>query len=371
VTFTPTDLALPPYTAGSGYATTAADIGITVVQATPTFEASLSSASQIKNGEALSASTITGVVTGAFGEQITGTFAWVNPGVIPSDTLGASGGIGTYNAQATFTPSGDQAYAGLGTFADYYEPLTGPLEVTIPVEVLVDKTALIALEDLIENTLGVLGANIHEQNYIAADVQTLKDAIAAANIVLGDPLATQVDVDGALGVLQIAYNALQHDHPVLSHTHPNGVTTRGQTVSIEIKGHVEDVTSLSLGSTVYNLGPAGPAGERAILQGGTQVGQLTKGSAIVTFNATTINALANGKYPLIVTFVDNKGTGYSTNSVVANSEVVVNRSAGGSGDPRTGDDSNLALWLALALAAMAGFIVLFAIRRRTRKHEKA
>jgi uncharacterized repeat protein (TIGR02543 family) len=406
VTFTPTNVATPPYLAGSGYATAAEDISITVAKATPTFVSAL--ASQIKNGEALSLSTITsGVVEGAFGETISGTFEWVNPSVIPSDSLGGTGGIGTYNALATFTPDSGQAYGGIGTFEDFYEPLIGSLSVTIPVDVLVDKTALKELEDLIEIKLGEDGSNIHEQNYIAKDIKTLKEAIAKAKAVLKDGAATQVDVNNALEALQKAYDALLHNHPVLAHSHPNGVTSLGQAVSIEIKGHIEDVTALSLGDTEYSFGSVGKGGKRAILQGTTVVGQLTNGSAIVTFNVATIDALANDNYPLVVTFVDNRGTGNSIDSAVANSEIVINRSAANNenendedvddeednnansgsdgrdnvntdddrniGDEadnntnsgsdthnnvNTGDDMNLMFWFALAILALIALLIL-------------
>ncbi|MDR0851780.1 MAG: hypothetical protein LBN36_04745, partial [Clostridiales Family XIII bacterium] len=153
--------------------------------------------------------------------------------------------------------------------------------------------------------------------------------------------------------------ALLHDHPVEAHSHSSGVTSFGQTVTIKIKGYFADVTSVELGGAVYTLGPVdtgGPAPTRALLRGGTAVGQLSEGSAVVTFPAATIDALANGTYPLVVTFVDNIGTGYSVSSAVANSEIRIDRAASGGGGigggPRTGDDFNLALWLSLLCLAL-------------------
>jgi hypothetical protein len=392
VKFIPTNLATPNpsdppggYLPATGYIPSTVMVNIAVAKADPAED--VIAPIGMGSGESLSSVPLISYnFTGAFGENVDGILTWKYPSVKPSDFL--PGGIGIYPTVVVFTPT--------GTFADNYKVV----EVPISVNVIVSKQPLIDLRDQIETLLGLIAVDIHAENYLAGAVTALQNALTAANIVIADVSATQTDVNDALEALQRAYGAMLHDHPVEAHSHRNGVTSPGQTVTIKIKGYFADVTSIKLGGTTYTLGPVdhgGPAPTRAILHGSATVGQIAEGSAVVTFYAAAIDALANGTYPLVVTFVDNIGTGYSVSSAVANSEILVNRpgdeddddeddddeddddeddgdedededigadEGGGAGsNARTGDNMNLLLWFALAMAAVIALLILRRLRR--------
>jgi LPXTG-motif cell wall-anchored protein len=140
---------------------------------------------------------------------------------------------------------------------------------------------------------------------------------------------------------------------------------------------------VTLGGTGFGLGPVGAGGTHELLNiDGSTAGLLTAGSARVTFGTETIDALADGTYPLVVTFVDGKGTGNSRGSSVANSEIRIARGGTGEGGPgevgpgggiaapQTGDTMNLVLWLVLMAAALVALIAVAMLRRRRIGAEK-
>ncbi len=86
---------------------------VNVVPATPTVD-ELPEASSIYTKEKLSESKLTGgKLTGVFGEEITGTFTWIDGEVVYSD-------VGTYNCEAVFTPESEN-----------YESITVEVEVAV------------------------------------------------------------------------------------------------------------------------------------------------------------------------------------------------------------------------------------------------
>jgi hypothetical protein len=219
----------------------------------------------------------------------------------------------------------------------------------------------------------MIEAALSHENYPDGVVDALKAEIAGANDILANPLITQREAEDAIRSLQTALDALVHDHPVKAHSHPKGVNTSGTSVCISIKGHFYDVLAVNLGNKIYTLGPVKNTGgvpTRSILNAdGSKAGTITKGSAVVTFNARTIDALPNGTHKLDVTFRDfREAEGHSKANAdnTLKSEIRIQRSdddvAYEGGDPgtgsgsKTGDPMNLALWIifgAVALAALA------------------
>jgi hypothetical protein len=245
-----------------------------------------------------------------------------------------------------------------------------------------DKGALIMLRDAVELALGRVAANLHEENYLASAAAALRSAIASANLIIQNPTVTQAEVDAAYAVLEDAYKALAQDHPVLAHSHPDGVSGLGETVRIRVKGHLADVTALTLDDKNYTLVPdsGGAAGTQIIKdENGTVIGKITSGSAIVTFEEDFIDGLGNGTYALDLTFIDVLGIGHSEASSVAKSEILIKRAPEsgseaesdgndtGSGSAKTGDDMNMLLYSAamiLAFACLAVRGLLLRIRRK-------
>jgi autotransporter-associated beta strand protein len=94
VTFTPTDRV--------DYNSFTFSVSVTVNKATPILQ-SAPTATTITNGQALSASTLSGgVVTNALGANVTGGFAFTTPSATP--------GVGTANQPVTFTPTDSTDY---------------------------------------------------------------------------------------------------------------------------------------------------------------------------------------------------------------------------------------------------------------------
>jgi hypothetical protein len=290
-------------------------------------------------------------------------WTWDEPGTTPV------GSVGSQVHNATFTP----------TDTVNYNVMPG-IPISIDVTALSDKSLLQQLYDNIMTEFGVDAANradIHEENYANEVITAFRNAEAAAKAILDNPLSVQSVVDNARAALRSAYDKLIHDHPILEHSHPTGVTTTGQTVTIRVKGYIGDVTGLEFGGTVYVLTTGSGVYEQTISNaGGTTIGAITSGSAIITLNAAFVDTLSNGTYEVILTFTDKKGTGHSIDSAVANSEVRIARGTGtgngnANGNPiNTGDPSNPLFWFLLMILSMlvAWRLSMVNMRRKRQKN---
>jgi hypothetical protein len=342
----------------------------------------------VKYQDALSSADISGIYAAIslIGEFVTGVIAWDDGGIRPgsgngaADYLGRDAKDGLFWVLLQFIPD--------APYDSVYEDKMFYLEIRV-----------IAMDSAVQDLTNILTdaqfaadkieASLSHENYPEGAVDALKAEIVRANAILSNPLMTQREAEDAIARVQAAIDALVHDHPVKAHSHPNGVNTTGVSVSIRIKGHFYDVTALKLGDKTYTLGPIDDTGSdpaRAILNtDGSIAGTIEHGSALVTFNAETIDALSNGTYPLDVTFRDFRETeGHSKASAdnMLKSEIRILRSSGGddeNGDgegregpftggegPFTGDDMNIALWIVLAAAALA-VLLMIAWRRRKGK----
>ncbi|GHU66227.1 hypothetical protein AGMMS49983_15440 [Clostridia bacterium] len=358
VTFKPDYETTTPDQANTGYVRAYANVDIPVAKATPTLVNA--QAGVIKNGDTLSQSAI-GVYSfkGVSGEVVTGTLTWKTGSIVPSDSLGANG-VGVYQATAVFTP--DSSFD-----ANYKE-----IEVLVPVNVTANKDALSAYNAM------VLGIDIHEENYKAAELDALRRALIASNLVLEDATATQAEVDKALSTLKAAFEGLKQDHPELKSSHDvnyggvNHLTKFGDTVRIEFKGDIRDVTGFALDGKDYPL-TSGGVNVYDITENGSVVGTITKGSAVVTFPAAFADRFANGTHKVEVFFTDAISAGNGT------ADLVVDRQEGeGNSDrgpairpPQTGDDMAVDLMLAVALLSLCGLLILLFVLRRRRKEKTA
>jgi uncharacterized repeat protein (TIGR02543 family) len=349
VTFTPDVLAPVPPVAGSpGHLPSTVDVAIPVLKAIPV--SLVGNATDTIYGHKLSTSLITRyLVTGVFGETVMGDLVWTTPDVIPSDALGE---VGVYTASVIFTPT--------GSFAACYEATTFTLDVrVVPDTTVIDEHATDEAEPLL--------LIIHEENYTTEALEALRSALDHANLVRTDVryTYTQADVEAADATLVAVMDALVHDHPVLAQTPQGGVTTRGQAVTVEIKGYLPDVTSLDFAGHTYTLVPTGDsmAPTFDILDGSTRIGTVTSGSAVVTFTPAFIDTFANGSYELRLGFNDHYellGGASFTRQGEGIAQVVISRAPVPSGSgptstaPKTGDSLLLVVVAACALLVVGG-----------------
>jgi hypothetical protein len=353
VTFTPEDVQADPHNpvSGGGYLPATADVTIIVVPADP--KSCIAIPGKSVYGHSLSETDLsTYTVTGVFGETITGTLTWEDPDIIPSDEIGE---VGIYTAKAVFTP--------LDEFAALYNVKT----FDVNVKVIADTSALDAFA---EDTVIPLLLILHEENYLPADISGLKSALASANLAREDEDSTQAEINSALESLQEAYDKLIHDHPVLKHSHDKNmggvdkVTSFGQDIRVEIKGDFRDVDGFKLNGIVYSLAPSQAQANTLIVSdsAGKQIGTITKGSAVVNLPAAFSDRFENGTHKLEVSFSDVTSAGE-----LGVADIVVNRTASSNTDikaPKTGDEMNLGLWLAMGSIALMMLLGAVYVRRR-------
>ncbi|MDR3225758.1 MAG: fibronectin type III domain-containing protein, partial [Clostridiales Family XIII bacterium] len=249
----------------------------------------------------------------------------------------------------------------------------------------------------------------YKENYRVTVWENLLAAYNQATAVLNSPTSTQAEVDAAFAWLAAALGALgSHDHPVVGgngsplsspdYNHALTVTTFGQGINIEFKGHVGTVESVSLNGALYTLeatdaGTAeGHGAYRLKDASGAEIGKVTSGSAIVELYAAHVDAFANGGHVLSVSFRDPAGAGSGAATIQVNR---VGESADedednnvdddnneddddnvsgdddndedGGGTPDTGDDMNLLLWLSVCGASLTGLLVCLLLIRRRKK----
>ncbi|MDR0853562.1 MAG: FIVAR domain-containing protein, partial [Clostridiales Family XIII bacterium] len=234
--------------------------------------------------------------------------------------------------------------------------------IEVVVGVFVNKAVISGLISSVEEVFGIDGLGIHEDNYVNLQVEAFVSALASAKAIVANPDATQADVDTALALLEAAYGALVHDHPVLSNSHSGGLLAFGEDVEIEIKGDFRDVTAFSLNCEAYELSQ----GEGDVLiineDGEGEIGTITKGSAIVNLPAEFSDRLENGTHYVSVTFADSYDQKAGTASIVVNrvenEELVPPTSS-----PNTGDNVPIGLY-GTFISSLMLLIGLLIYRRR-------
>lgn len=125
------------------------------------------------------------------------------------------------------------------------------------------------------------------------------------------------------------------------------------TVTITVKRSEADDTCFSHFTGVEIDGVALAAGDY----------EAVSGSTVVTLKASALQKLSNGSHTVTVKFDDGKA---STGLTV--------KAASGSTDkptsPKTGDESNMRLWVLLMLMSILGFIATVAVGRKKRQHSR-
>jgi hypothetical protein len=242
-----------------------------------------------------------------------------------------------------------------------------------------DTSAFDKLIAAIESDFGPDVSDIHHENYPAGEAEAFREAVENAKAAVA--AATSQDaVDDLVAALSDAYANLKHDHPVLYHSHEAGkggvnhVTAYKQTVVIEFKGHIGDVSGFKLnGSANYTVTARAGQLPSAVevwdihegAAGGPVIGAITKGSARVTLKPAFTDRFSNGTHTIELLFLEGSKSGSGL------ADIVVSRSRGSAGanpaagapiSPNTGDDMNLPLRLALMMTAL--FVLLIAVRLR-------
>ena len=135
----------------------------------------------------------------------------------------------------------------------------------------------------------------------------------------------------------------------------NSTWTKGSsaTVTITVKRSEDDANCFNHFTGVEIDGVALAAGDY----------EAVSGSTVVTLKASALQKLSNGSHTVTVKFDDGKA---STGLTV--------KAASGSTDkptsPKTGDESNLHLWVILMLMSILGFIATVAVGRKKRQHSR-
>jgi uncharacterized repeat protein (TIGR02543 family) len=248
-----------------------------------------------------------------------------------------------------------------------------------------DTSAFDKLIAAIEADFGLGAIDIHPENYPAGEAEAFMAAVANAKAAAA--AATSQDaVDDIVAALRTAYANLEHDHPVLYHSHEvskggvNRVTAYGQTIKIEFKGHIGDVSGFTVNGSANYTVTAGTGQPPSAVEswdihegaaGGPVIGSITKGSALVTLKPAFTDRFGNGTHTIEALFREGSKSGSGS------ADIVVSRSRGnsyanpgedpGAGEPvlpHTGDNMNLILWL--AIAAMIAMLVAVWLHRKAK-----
>ncbi|MDR1272759.1 MAG: YDG domain-containing protein, partial [Clostridiales Family XIII bacterium] len=364
--------------------------------------------------------------------DITGTLSWeaadpsaVKPGADGYGTSSDEDGKvysarddGVYYAPAVFTPG--------SSYGNAYKPKT----VFVKIEVVADGASRAALADEVSfladggDSAVLPKINAAGENYPEDALKRLNEALGSAERALapGAPALSQKDAEDLSAELQAAIEALGHDHPVLSHSAPDGVKGRGENVTISIKGEYGTVTMATLNGRDFVIGAesGGSGSPRGIMLDGRAAGTISKGSLVIDLSPDFIDSLPNGEYVLLAHFEDGyaKGDGRVLFEIArpedkADGPSGVKKPAGPGGGPGSagsgsdagsgagstlspdstsgsgnsgGKDANPSggkttpiednevnpgtspwVWLAIALAAVALIIIIAALRRRRRR----
>jgi hypothetical protein len=311
-----------------------------VVVAVPVSPAALTVATEgttsaIAFGDALGSSAIAGYSFGgvsAFGHNdVTGSLEWETPFATPGAVGFETDGLGNdprhdrvFVARAIFTP--DASYGGA------YLPY--PLDIPVTVNASADAKAALA-EEMERAELMIPHITIASENYREEDVRRLLSVVDATRALGSEP--SQYETEQATASIEEVIGALVHDHPTMKHSAPNGVKEFGKSVEIGFKGRFETVTGVSLGGEKLTLGAA-KDGKATLSKGGTVVGHVEKGSAVVFLNAAFADTVPNGTHKLDVRFEDNYGSGTGTDSFTVDRQKKDDDSGGDDGDGKTDDD---------------------------------
>jgi hypothetical protein len=148
----------------------------------------------------------------------------------------------------------------------------------------------------------------------------------------------------------------------------NHLTAFGETVRIEIKGDIRDVTKLTIDGTDYPL-TSGGINVYNITEGGQVIGTITKGSAVITLPPAFSDRFANGTYQFEIFFTDITGTGSGKADLIVNRSAGTGETGNGSGAivPNTGDETPINLLFALSFLSLCCLLgLLLLVRRRVK-----
>jgi len=92
---------------------------------------------------------------------------------------------------------------------------------------------------------------------------------------------------------------------------------------------------------------------------GVEIGQMSAGSVVITFYSEFVDTLADGRYPVLVTFEDES---------IHRGVLVVGRASGGG--PYTGDDNNATLWYAMMAVSVSGMGITYVVNKEESKDKR-
>jgi hypothetical protein len=306
------------------------DTMASITSATPVWEVA-PQAEAIRFGQALSASALSGVARGVDGLPLVGALVWDagSGGIIPgsvgheADGEGNRAEDGIWHGVVRFVP--DVSYG------QNYTEITAPVTLFIVASAEVEDE-LESLVDQASSELLVDGAA--QENYDSAAFAAFRDAYVAARTALdaatnGVESLSEHEAERLFAALDEALGALVHTHPVLFNSALSPVTGTGTDVRVEFKGDFVSVLEVLLDGQALVIGTGSSATQKTLLRGGTSVGELLKGSAVVVLHASFMDSLSNGTHTLEVRFADAHASGSGSAQFVI--ERPSNAPGGGSG----------------------------------------
>jgi uncharacterized protein YjdB len=245
------------------------------------------------------------------GSNLGGIFDWVSTVVGAADDEGNASADGYYLAKATFTPD--------AKYGSAYEAVS----VYVPVYIGAGDDAVGALKEAAygqggtaENpaagsalaTLNVVKTPAAYENYDAADVAALEKALGDITKALAEDKITPNNASSLLQEVEAALSSLEHDHRLIEEKSALAdITGTGKGAVAAFKGvfgGVHHVTISASGKQDITLGLTGTANPnvKELRLANKKVGTLTKGSAVVAFDATYLDTFENGSYLITAVF---------------------------------------------------------------------
>ncbi len=186
--------------------------------------------------------------------------------------------------------------------------------------------------------------------------------LALSNVALGDTNSqyrcVAVYTAGGGGTVNSnpATLTVTSDHKITES--PAKITEKGKAGTFKINGDVTKVTGLKINDKPMTLEGTGTSTVK-VKNGTTEIGTMTAGSVVLTFNATYLDSLANGTYKVEVVFND----GFAVGSF----EISRATSSGNGNSPNTNDEANLTLWILLIAVSSVSIILLLVLKKKPKK----
>ena len=156
-------------------------------------------------------------------------------------------------------------------------------------------------------------------------------------------------IESSAATLTVFYRAVEN---------PGVIRALGLSATFRFDGELAKVKSVRFNGEYLGL-DGSKADVVGLRKDGKEIGQMSSGSVVVHFYEEFVDTLADGTYPVLVTFEDGS---------VHRGFLRVARANGG--DPYTGDDNDPLLWYALMATSVSGMGVTQVIKKKAKNGKK-